>query len=86
MTVEQHEPRPNRRATDGGPLDSPRARQRRLVRHISADPDLIAWLGTTKARTLHDAAAMLSSAGHGAAAELVERYALALANGERSPF
>jgi hypothetical protein len=84
--LERHEPRPNRRATDGGPADNPRARQRRLVRHISADPELVAWLGTTKARTLNDVAAMLSGEGHGQAAELVQRYAQALANGDRSPF
>jgi hypothetical protein len=86
VSVEKHEPRPNRRATDGGPDDSPRARQRRLVRHISADPELIAWLGTTKARTLHNIAAELSAAGHVAAAELVSRRAIDLATGNVSPF
>jgi hypothetical protein len=80
------EPRPNRRATDGGPADAPRARQRRLVRHIMSDPDLVGWLATSKARTLNDVAAMLSGAGHGDAAELVQRYAQALASGDRSPF
>ncbi len=86
MTVEQHDPRPNRRATDGGPLDNPRARQRRLVVHIQNDPELVAWLGTTKARTLHDVAGQLSAAGHGDAAELVHRYAVLLASGDVSPF
>jgi hypothetical protein len=84
--LEAREPRPNRRATDLGPADTPRARQRRLVRHISSDPELVAWLGTTKARTLNDVAAMLSSHGHGDAAELVQQYATALGNGDRSPF
>jgi hypothetical protein len=84
--IEHHEPRPNRRATDGGPADSPRARQRRLVRHIQGDPELTAWLGTTKARTLSSLAADLSAAGHGAAAELVQRRADALASGDVSPF
>jgi hypothetical protein len=83
---EDHAPRPNRRATDTGPLDSPRARQRRLVVHIQNDPELIAWLGITKARTLNDVAAQLSAAGHGAAAELVHRRADDLASGTVSPF
>lgn len=78
--------RPNRRATDGGPADSPRARQRRLVVHIQHDPALIVWLGTTKARTLHDVAAQLSAAGHGDAAELVSKRARDLASGNVSPF
>jgi hypothetical protein len=86
VTDEQHPPRPNRRATDGGPADSPRARQRRLVRHIAADPELIGWLATSKARTGWGVAAMLSGTGHGSAAELVTRYAQALASGDRSPF
>lgn len=86
MTTEHLEPRPNRRATDRGPGDTPRARQRRLVRHIAADPELVGWLATTKARTLHDVAAALTGAGHREAAEFVTRYALALANGDRSPF
>lgn len=83
---EERPHRPNRRAEDGGPLDSPRARQRRLVRHISADPDLVGWLGTSKARTLHNVAAQLSQAGHGAAAEIVQRRADDLASGNVSPF
>ena len=78
--------RPNRRATDGGPADSPRARQRRIVVHIQSDPALIAWLGVSKARTLHDVAAQLSGAGHGEAAELVARRARDLASGNVSPF
>ena len=86
MNPEEHADRPNRRATDRGPADTPRARQRRLVRHISADPELVAWLGTTKARTLQDVAAHLSAAGHGPAAELVQRRADALASGHVSPF
>lgn len=56
------------------------------MRHISADPELVGWLATTKARTLNDVAAMLSGEGHGAAAELVARYAQALTSGDRSPF
>ena len=79
-------PRPNRRLTDGGPGDTPRARQGRLVRHITGDPDLIAWLGTTKARTLHSVAADLVAAGHREAAELVSRRARDLADGSVSPF
>jgi hypothetical protein len=51
-----------------------------------ADPVLVGWLATTKARTLHDVAAALHGAGHGEAAEFVTRYAIALANGDRSPF
>jgi len=86
VTAEQYESRPNRRATDGGASDTPRARQRRLVRHISSDPELVGWLATTKARTLNDVAAMLSGSGHGAAAELVARYAQAMTSGDRSPF
>jgi len=84
--ADHYAPRPNRRATDAGPADSPRARQRRLVRHIMADPELIGWLATTKARTLYDVAAVLSGAGHGDAAEIVHRYAAELASGDRSPF
>jgi hypothetical protein len=54
--------------------------------HITNDPALIAWLATSKARTLHDVAAQLSGAGFGDAAELVQRRADALASGEVSPF
>ena len=86
MTVEASEPRPNRRATDGGVGDTPRARQRRVVRMIAADPDLVGWLATSKARTVSDVAAMLTGEGHEAAARLVQRYANALASGDRSPF
>jgi hypothetical protein len=78
--------RPKRRLTDGGPGDTPRARQGRLVRHITADPDLIAWLATTKARTLHNIAADLVSAGHPEAAEIVSRRAREIADGTASPF
>jgi hypothetical protein len=78
--------RPNRRATDGTRTDTPRARQRHLVRHITADPVLVGWLATSKARTLHAVAADLVAAGHGDAAELVQRWALDLAGGNRSPF
>jgi mevalonate kinase len=85
--VPEHlEPRPNRRATDLGPGDTPRARQARLVRMIAADPELVGWFATSKARTLNAVAAELSGAGHGDAAELVARYAQALASGDRSPF
>jgi hypothetical protein len=86
VSVEHLEPRPNRRATDGGPDDSPRARQRRLVRHISSDPVLVDWLATTKARTLHAVAAELTAAGHREAADMVSRYAVRLATGDLSPF
>lgn len=85
MSEDQPE-RPNRRLTDGGPLDTPRARQRRLVAHISADRVLIGWLGTSKARTLHNVAAELASAGHREAAELVHRRADDLSTGNVSPF
>jgi hypothetical protein len=78
-------PRPNRRATDGGPADSPRARQHRLVRHIAADPVLLAWLATSKARTLYDVAALLTTAEHPDAAELVRQRADAIASGLISP-
>ncbi len=84
--AEALEERPNRRATDGGPADSPRARQRRLVLHIMADRELVGWLATSKARTLHAVAADLSAAGHGAAADLVHRYAQRIASGDVSPF
>lgn len=77
--------RPNRRATDRTPTDTPRARQRRLVRHISADPVLVEWLAISKARTLYGLAADLEAAGFGGAAELVQRRADALAHGEASP-
>lgn len=83
---EQTPPRPNRRLTDGGRTDTPRARQGRLVRYIAADPALVGWLATSKARTLNDVAAQLVTAGHPDAAELVQRYALDLAGGGRSPF
>lgn len=86
MTAEAVEPRPNRRALDGGPLDSARLRRRRLVRHIAADPELVGWLGGSKARTLHSAAARLSEAGHKEAAELVRHMADDLASGHMSPF
>jgi hypothetical protein len=78
--------RPNRRATDGGRTDTPRARQRRLVAHISGDPELVAWLATSKARTLHGLAAELAGAGHRDAAEIVSRRARELADGTASPF
>jgi hypothetical protein len=86
MSAEDLPARPNRRATDGGPADSPRARQRRLVRHIASDPVLVGWLATSKARTLSHLAAELTAAGHQAAAELVQRKANALTSGELSPF
>ena len=86
MNAEQAEPRPNRRATDGGPNDSPRARQRRLVRHIMSDPVLVGWLATSKARTLHAVAAQLAAAGHQDAADMVSRHAVRLATGDLSPF
>jgi hypothetical protein len=78
--------RPSRRATDGGPADSPRARQGRLVRHIRSDRVLVEWLATSKARTLHTVAAQLSAAGHKEAADMVSRHAVRLATGEVSPF
>lgn len=53
---------------------------------IAGDPDLVAWLATTKARTLHESAARLVSAGHRDAAELVRLHADALTTGNRSPF
>lgn len=53
---------------------------------MSGDPALIAWLGVTKARTLHDVAADLAAAGHHDAAELVSKRARALASGDVSPF
>jgi hypothetical protein len=74
--------RPNRRATDGGPYDAPLARRRRLVRHIAADPVLVDWLATSKARTLLDAAALLDDRE---AAETIRRYADELTSGRRSP-
>ena len=86
MSAEDLEPRPNRRATDGGPEDDPRARQRRLVRHISRDPVLVGWLATSKARTLHSVAAQLAAAGHREAADMVSRHAVRLATGDLSPF
>lgn len=86
MTTPQPTPeRPNRRATDRGPADDPRARQRRLVRHIAADPVLLGWLATAKARTLYGLAADLEAAGFGDAAELVQRRADQLAHGEVPP-
>lgn len=86
MSAEHLEPRPNRRATDRGPGDDPRARQRRLVRHIASDPVLVGWLATSKARTLHAVAAELTREGHKEAADLVSRYAIRLATGDVSPF
>jgi hypothetical protein len=86
VTAEHLEPRPNRRATDGGPEDNPRVRQRRVVRMISSDPVLVDWLATTKARTLHAVAAELTAAGHRDAADMVSRYAVRLATGDLSPF
>lgn len=85
MTADLPE-RPNRRATDLGPGDSPRARQGRLVRFISSDRVLMEWLGTSKARTLHNVAADLVAAGHPEAAEIVSRRARELADGTASPF
>lgn len=79
-------PRPARRFDDLGPGSSTRARQARLVRHIAADPDLIGWLGTSKARTLHAVAAELAAAGHGEAAEIVRQRADDLQTGVVSPF
>lgn len=77
--------RPNRRATDRTPLDAPRARQGRLVRMIAADPVLVDWLATSKARTLLDVAAVLTEHGHRDAAELVRQYGDDLTSGRRSP-
>jgi hypothetical protein len=74
--------RPNRRATDRGPADSPLARQRRVVRMIAADPVLVQWLATLHARKLHEVAADLTAAGHDAAAELVHQRADAVACGK----
>jgi hypothetical protein len=85
MTAAAPPPRPSRRATDSGPADSPRARQRRLVRHIAADPVLVEWLATRTARTLYGLAAELTAAGQGDAAELVQRRADAYAHGEVPP-
>lgn len=78
--------RPSRRSTDGGPQDSPQARRRRLVRFIAADPDLLAWLADSKARTLHRVAADLATDGYVAAAEHVRAYADLLLSGEVGPF
>lgn len=78
-------PRPNRRATDGNRNDTPRARQNRLIRMIAADPVLLGWLATSKARTLTAVAADLSAAGHADAAEAIARYAQQLTAGEVSP-
>jgi hypothetical protein len=85
-SAEHLEPRPNRRATDRGPDDTPQRRQRSLVRHIVADPVLVGWLATSKARTLHTVAAQLTAAGHKDAADMVSRYAIRLATGDVSPF
>lgn len=74
--------RPSRRAEDGSRLDDPRLRQRRLVRFIAADPDLLAWLGTSKARTLHNVAVEVAAAGHAEAAEMIRAYAERLTTGE----
>jgi hypothetical protein len=57
----------------------------RVVRHIAADPVLVGWLATTKARTLHDVAAQLVEHGHPEAAELVRQYGDDLTSGKRSP-
>lgn len=78
--------RPSRRFDDLHPGSSARARQGRLVRHIAADPDLLGWLGTTKARTLHAVAADLAAAGHHEAAELVRQRADDLQTGVVPPF
>jgi hypothetical protein len=78
--------RPNRRITDGGPTDTPRARQGRLVRFISGDPILVDWLATSKARTLMHVAAQIGRAGHPEAAELVRQHADDLTSGKTSPF
>lgn len=86
MTTDAGQVRPMRRATDGGPSDSPRARQGRLVRHIAADPVLFGWLGVSKARTLNAVAAQLAAAEHHEAAEIVRQQADRLASGQASPF
>jgi hypothetical protein len=77
-------PRPSRRQGDN-PGEPPRVRQRRLVRFIAADPDLLAWLGDSKARTLHRVAADLTAAGHAEAAEMVRAYADRLTVGDVGP-
>lgn len=77
--------RPNRRLTDLGPNDTPRARQRRLVAHISGDRVLLDWLAISKARTLHNIAAELAGDGHKDAAELVVQRARDLEAGNVSP-
>jgi hypothetical protein len=57
----------------------------RVVRHIAADPVLVGWLATSKARTLLEVAAQLTDAGHPEAAELVRHFADDLTSGKRSP-
>ena len=86
MTLTGIPERPNRRLTDGTRLDTPRARQNRLVRVIASDPVLVQWLATTKARTLHEVAASLATLGHHDAAEVVRRRADSLGAGDASPF
>ena len=76
---------PARRFDDLGPGSSVRARQARLVRHIAADPDLVEWLGTSKARTLYTLAADVAAAGHPDAAELIRQRAEELQRGAVFP-
>jgi hypothetical protein len=53
---------------------------------IAADPELVGWLATSKARTIAHIAAELTAAGQKDAAELVQRKADALSHGDISPF
>jgi hypothetical protein len=78
--------RPNRRATDRVPGDTPENRRRRLIRHISADPVLVRWLADSKARTLDGIADNLKRRGKTEAAAELWRAASALRTGELSPF
>jgi hypothetical protein len=87
VTPPEHLPaRPNRRATDGGPGDTPVRSRRRLVRMIASDPEHVAWLAAHNASVLERAAQHLALAGHREAASRLRHIANAHRDGSISPF
>jgi hypothetical protein len=78
--------RPNRRATDRGPGDTPVRRRRKLVRFLASDPEHVAWLAAHNASILERAAQHLALAGHRGAASRLRHIAQAHRDGSVSPF
>jgi hypothetical protein len=85
-TPEPAPQRPNRRATDRDPRDSPQARTRKLVRFLASDPENVQWLAHHNAKILDRAAQHLDLAGQPEAASRLRHIARGQRNGESSPF